>query len=535
MRTDAITPELVKRALEGWQHDRLPPEALFGLRLLPHKDATPTDLSSDLFRLVRAITFENLQALRDSVGLPLTSEVDSTLEALRADFQSEHARASRGLKAWSAVYHRYLAPVHLDANDLAEAAGYSPRNFRRHVNQGIRYLTHTLRDLERGASLFVAMPGAHIPPPNYHRLYGIEAFGEHLTALLHSPSAPPFISLEGIGGIGKTALAREVAWRLSRQPGWHGVLWISAQPERFTNAGHIVPVDDPVQTADDVIAEMVRQLSLDEFAGAPSALTVDRIRSALSRRQHLVVLDRVDALVDLDLLLSRMAQLAESTRFMLTSRNGLGGCPYVQVVKVPELSLEHSEVLLRDALMAAGRTSVLVDDPLVAIFDAVGGNPLALKFFAFQLTRLPFSRVLEDLRSAQSEKVANLYAYLYRQSWQSLHGPARAILYKAAAQPSLFELDVLAHTTHISPASVAGAAEELINHSLVEVTGALQAPHYRLHALTRMLTRSGVTQKWHVIDQQAQVAGLLRTAIPIVKMVHDTCIMINRQMLDLHI
>ncbi|WP_162909794.1 ATP-binding protein [Aggregatilinea lenta] len=502
MRTDAITPELVKRALEGWQHDRLPPQALFGLRLLPHKDMTPTDLSRDLFRLFRAITFENVQALRRSAGLSSSDETDTPLLAIKADFQVKRARPSRTLKAWSAVYHRYLGPHHLNISDLADAAGYSPRNFRRHVNQGIKLLTHTLRDLERGASSFAVAPGAHIPPPDYHKLYGVEAFVEHLTALLHSPSAPPFISLEGIGGIGKTALAREVAWRLNRQPDWHGVLWISAQSERFTNAGHLDPINNPVRTADDVIAEIARQLSLDEFSGAPSALTFNRVRSALSRRQHLVVLDRVDALADPDLLLSRMAQLAESTRFMLTSRNGLGGCPYVQVVKVPELSLEHSEALLRDALMAAGRTSVLADDPLVAIFDAVGGNPLALKFFAFQLTRLPLTRVLQDLRTAQSEMVANLYAYLYRQSWQSLRPPACALLSKATAQSPALGQDNFRHVGHCSTASLESAVEQLIACSLVKVSGSLQAPQYRLHTLTHTFSQARISEHWQEQDRE---------------------------------
>ena len=60
-------------------------------------------------------------------------------------------------------------------------------------------------------------PGRYIPVPEYARLFGLQAEIHRLATWLGAADGPQFLSIEGIGGIGKTVLAREIARTLTQQ------------------------------------------------------------------------------------------------------------------------------------------------------------------------------------------------------------------------------------------------------------------------------------------------------------------------------
>ena len=112
------------------------------------------------------------------------------------------------LEEWSAVYHRFLAPVAPSVEDLARAAALDARNFRRRVDNGVRRLVGRLQRLEMAehARLRHARRSRHLPPPEYTHLFGLAAAQREVADRLRRDDGPDFLSIEGLGGMGKTCL-----------------------------------------------------------------------------------------------------------------------------------------------------------------------------------------------------------------------------------------------------------------------------------------------------------------------------------------
>ncbi len=246
MNLDALTPELIETALKALRQAQPLPPALLELHLVqscPCRSVAEQELTlaQHLHTLVNTALREQRQLAEVAVSTPPAVTRQTLLAALAADFQQDTA----SLEAWSALYYRYLAPVDIGVETLARAAGVVPQQFRRRVAQGLVYLADALRRAELTAQPRVATTGKPLPPPEYARLFGLE---EHLVVLqrrLTAPDAPAFLSLEGLGGIGKTALARAVAQQQVQRRDFQEVLWVSARQEWFAETGALIPQSRP--------------------------------------------------------------------------------------------------------------------------------------------------------------------------------------------------------------------------------------------------------------------------------------------------
>src|SRR5579884_2622532 len=78
-----------------------------------------------------------------------------------------------------------------------------------------------------------------VPKRNYERLIGREAEVREIMARLSSQQErAQVVAIEGIGGLGKTALAQEIAWRfveereyLPPDARFDTIIWAAARPE----------------------------------------------------------------------------------------------------------------------------------------------------------------------------------------------------------------------------------------------------------------------------------------------------------------
>lgn len=68
------------------------------------------------------------------------------------------------------------------------------------------------------------------------------------------------------------------------------------------------------------------------------------------------------------------------------------------------------------------------DEWLARVYDAVGGNPLALKLVAGQAVSLPLEHIVENLRAARGAPAEQLWCAIYQQSWGLISEDARQTL-----------------------------------------------------------------------------------------------------------
>ena len=139
-------------------------------------------------------------------------------------------------------------------------------------------------------------------PPRHHALLGRETELER--ALGFVTGGVPVVTVTGPGGVGKTALAIEVADK-ARSSFHNGACFID-----------VAPVADPALLPDAV----GRALG---FTGGPDGINADAIVRYLGDRRLLLVFDNFEHVIEAAPLLARIAEECPGTRLLVTSRERL--------------------------------------------------------------------------------------------------------------------------------------------------------------------------------------------------------------------
>ncbi len=340
----------------------------------------------------------------------------------------------------------------------------------------------------------------NIPSPTYTRLFGFDQFFADLRDLLTDPEGPNLISIEGLGGLGKTALAHRLATWAAEQAAVADVAWITAQRHRFAT-WHGLSVPDktqPALTFESLLDELAVQLEREDLVREPPAQKQASLRSLLKEKPHLVVVDDLETPTDHQELVPRLRELAGPTRFLLTSRYSLGRHPDVFCFTLDELSEADSLALMRHEARQRGATSLVEADDatLHRIYETTGGNPLAIKLVVGQARYLPIERVLDRLRSGAGRQYEDLYRFIYWRSWEMLDEDARRVLLAMPAlAPSGAYWDNLQAATNLSDRRLDAAVQRLVEMSLLQVTGGSET-RYTIHQLTYTFILSELLGRW---------------------------------------
>ncbi|MCX7707008.1 MAG: NB-ARC domain-containing protein [Anaerolineae bacterium] len=426
---------------------------------------------------------------------PVTDHADA-MSALAHDF----AQGNSELEAWSALYHRYLTDMDMSVGALAAAAHISERHFRRRVEAGIRLLTEQLRLTELAARgrLRRLHLDRYLPPPDYLRLFGIQELVANAIRLLTDPDGPGIIAFEGMGGIGKTTLAQVIAQRLAENGPFAAILWISAQQRRLLTTGLIEPLPAPTLTFTDLLLHAIRQLGRDDLLAADAIVWEKTLQTLFHDEPHLIIVDNLETMADQQALVPRLRRMLGPSRAILTSRQSLRNYPFVQVFPVPPLSLTDSIALVRSELTRVGRWPDPAEQSrLEELCALAGGLPLALKLIAGLLIGgAAIPRIRAELLQAGGVASA-LYTYIYRHTWFLLSENARRLLIDMLLiAPDGEDLAWLEATSTLPAEPLRQALTELSNHCLVQITGTLDHPFYRLHPLTAIFLRTDLIGRW---------------------------------------
>lgn len=378
-------------------------------------------------------------------------------------------------------------PVYVVAREFSVAEA----TFYKRQRRAIGRLAGVLADLERQArSQHNASAEARLPRIDYGRLFGLEPLLGQLLPLLLSPEPPWLTLLSGLGGVGKTTAARCALQQIVQGAGVLPELgWVSAQQQIYHPGGVLTAVSAPALTADDLLLALAAQLLPDGARVAPfsSQRALDALQARLSQTPHLVVIDNLETVRDLEALLPTLRRLAGPSRFLLTSRRALPGEHDVYHLAVPELSQSDALAMVRFEAQMRNLPAVsqASDADLRPIYETVGGNPLALKLIVGQLYLLPLPQVVENLRQARGRKIADLYRYIYWQAWNRLDADAQEVLLGMPlfAQGGA-ELASIERVSDVKGGRLVQALERLAHLSLVNVAGDLWQRRYSIHRLT---------------------------------------------------
>jgi len=299
------------------------------------------------------------------------------------------------------------------------------------------------------------------------------------------------VIVDGIGGIGKTALALEVA-HLCREAGsFDAFLFLTAKQEQLTPTG-IRPTTLSASTLDGLLDETARLLNEQGIAQLPAGETKQRaLLDGLRGRRALLIYDNLETLSGEEqaAIGGFLTYLPPDCKGITTSRYRSGESAVT--IRLEKLEWEDAHDLIQSqmernphlerALKQAGEAR------WVELYDEAGGSPLALKWtLGLMAARsLSFDKTLALLRDGSAE--ADLNEFIYREARRDMDEHERAVLGTLSlfAQPAGF--DPLSATADLSRRALEGVLERLVARSLVDVTS---DETYTLHPLTRRMARA---------------------------------------------
>ncbi|MFP4395710.1 MAG: NB-ARC domain-containing protein [Anaerolineales bacterium] len=503
MKIDEITPEWLENTIQALVRGEAPPDDALTLHLL---DATgsPAERTLALHDYLLSLVVERLSRLRRAEGLPHDDQLPHARGATAAALGRDFGCGNLELEAWSAFYHRYLCPVSLSVKELAAAAHVVPRHFRRRVNRAMWLLIRQMQAAENEAhgQLRRVHLGRHLPPPDFLALFGIAPLIQQLGDLL-TAAGPSMLAIDGLGGIGKTTLAQAVADHLTASNTFADILWVSARQEPgFLEEGAIqverkTSPSRPALTFEELLSRLAGQIGREDLIACRPEERQAALQEVFQTRPHLIVVDNLETMTDYRAIAPRLQPMAGPSRFLITSRHSLREYPFIYTLSVPPLSRVESLALLRYELERRGREGDISAQALDDIFDAVGGLPLALKLIAAQLGRLPLSHILDNLRAAHSATTEALYTFIYRHTWMLLDESSRQLLMNMLlVSPEGENIEWLGLISALPQDRLARALRQLQEFSLLQVTGSLEHPFYRLHRLTVTFLETEMLARW---------------------------------------
>ena len=323
----------------------------------------------------------------------------------------------------------------------------------------------------------------HLPPEA--QLFGVETELTQLVAQLVTKETPWLTSIEGLGGIGKTALANAVIRRPELISRFDDIAWVSAKQREFYPGLGLHDTDAPTLSPEILIDSLLEQFGQGEALTQPPRQRKLTLTRLLKQASYLIIIDNLETVTDYQTLLPLLWEIVNPSKVLLTSRHSLTAYPNIFCLSLDSLSQPDTYQLIKNEATVRGLylLAKASEAEFERIYQVVGGNPLALKLVVGQTAFLPLSQVLDNLKTAQDKNIADLYTHIYWQAWDMMDDVAQQTL---LVMPLTHEgtLQQILALSQLETAQLYQALQQLATLSLVQVSGDLEERRYSIHRLT---------------------------------------------------
>jgi tetratricopeptide (TPR) repeat protein len=298
------------------------------------------------------------------------------------------------------------------------------------------------------------------------------------------------VSIDGIGGIGKTVLALEVAHeclRASRGEGptdgiaaFEGFIWTTAKDRDLTLNGLL-----------DAIA---RTLDYPGIAQQPVEEKQITVRKLLQEKPYLVIVDNFETVTD-EGVRDFLLELPEPSKALITTREQR--LRQVWAISLKGLKESEALTLIRSTGRRLGLTALEQgeDRVLLHLYEATGGAPLAIKWAVGQIKQRGQS--LDTVLAALHEARGSIFEDIFARSWDLLSASTRRVLIVMpvfATSSSRAGIEAASDVHHFDLDEALG---QLVEMSLVDATDELDMTQrrYSVHPLTRAFAAAKLQQE----------------------------------------
>lgn len=300
------------------------------------------------------------------------------------------------------------------------------------------------------------------------------------------------VTIDGIGGMGKTALAIETA-RIARAKGmFDAYLFVSAKTTYLTDEG-VREETLALTSLDSFVAEFARLLELKLPPEGNDTARRQALLDGLQARRTLTIWDNLETLTkpERDRIAEFLRRLPGANKAILTSRRRTGESAVT--LRLDRLSAEEAVELMREV----GKLRPRVADALRrattaerrALYEATGGNPLALHWSLGQIAHRGYSLAGAISRLSDPNRSGDLHSFLFKDALASLRANERNVLVALSTFRTPADPAELCAAAGLSMESTEIAIEALVVLSLVDD---LDDGRFTLHPLTRGYVRTAL-------------------------------------------
>jgi len=326
----------------------------------------------------------------------------------------------------------------------------------------------------------------NLPARQHNTLIGSTAAIARLLRLLSFDHSTAIITIEGPGGVGKTTLALEAAYRcltaiqdpaaLPDIPTFEAIIFTSAKPQFL--GSKIVPRLHRDRNLRDIFRAILR--TLDCLDNIPSDLgdQLVMVCESLARQRTLLMIDNLETVEDQQYIASFLHEIPPTVKVILTSRerSDLGTAIDLECLPVDEgIELIHHQTQEKGVQFAPDECQLL--------YHQTGGLPLAIVYAIGQVA--VYGITVGEVLMQLGQSTSDLVRYCFEESIQQLQGqPAHLLLMvltlfsTSAPRKALTQIALPETETAVSQAGLS----KLYTLSLVMKP---QPKRYSLHPLTR--------------------------------------------------
>lgn len=241
------------------------------------------------------------------------------------------------------------------------------------------------------------------------------------------------VFLTGMGGMGKTSLALEVAHQCLGEGIFRFIIWIDAESN---------------STLSHMLDTITSQFNIKGYKSLNLSEKITRVRKILGSMSGFIIIDRYESIVDKELK-DFLKNLPRSCRLLITSRQAADlGVKDIENVSIRELNFQESTELIRKHSIGK-RLENASSTIYKEIYNACGGLPLALEWTIGQINlgRQTLKSVTQSISKVKSDVI---YKTLFESAYSNFTDYEKQVLESITVSVGSISKKAISYITGIS-------------------------------------------------------------------------------------